>query len=247
MKRNPVPIVIVSLAVLVAAAGRAEEDTSAQALEILQKADVAIKAVERVRYQGRSEPSGVATSFVSAAEGESVLVGWSGTMPTFFWAHVSSTSADSDDPIELTGGGDGEMYFIIDHRTRKAYEDMDPAVMGSGARALQSFVMAEFVHDAPFDDELGADSLEYQGTESVEGTDCHKIHVSYGGGQQSTWFFSTDDFLPRRRVRQFNIPQQGDGAVVITLSKLEVNPTIDPKIFRLVLPEGYEQIDDFAP
>ena len=248
MKRALGIVMVPVLAVLVGAEGRAEEDSKAKALEILQKADAATRAVKSVRYRGHSQPSGVAERFFSAAEGEGIVMGWASGIPERFWAHVKTTRPRGDEPVELTGGGDGDSYFIIDHRSRKGYEDMDPAVMGSGARTLQSFVMAEFVDDAPFDDELGAEELEYQGIEVVEGIECHKIHITYRGGQQeSTWFFSTEDFLPRRSVRHFDIPQQGEGAVVMTVSKLEVDPVIDPKIFKLVLPDGYEQIDDFAP
>ena len=69
----------------------------------------------------------------------------------------------------------------------------------------------------------------------------------YAGGQgESTWFFSKDDLLPRRRIRHFSMPQ-GDGAIEINVAALETAPEADPALFKLALPEGYEQIDDFAP
>ena len=150
--------------------------------------------------------------------------------------------------MEVSGGSDGETYFLIDHLTQKAYRDFDPAVMGSGGQALGGIGMAEFVHPAPFDDEIHAESAELQGKETVAGVECHKIHVVYSGGRgESTWFFSTEDFLPRRRVRHFEIPQMGKGTLDITLTELEVDPEIGPDTFQMKLPEGYEQIDDFAP
>ena len=48
-------------------------------------------------------------------------------------------------------------------------------------------------------------------------------------------------------MRIFSIPEQGDGALEITVTKLEVNIEPEEDLFRLRLPEGYEQIDDFAP
>ena len=140
------------------------------------------------------------------------------------------------------------MYFLIDHTAKKAYEDMDPGVMGTTGRALQGAGMLEFVHNAPFDDELNADGVELQGEETVAGEPCYKIHVKYAGGQgESTWFFSKNDYLPRRRLRMISIPGQGDGTIDITITKLEVNFDPADDLFRLKLPEGYEQIDDFAP
>ncbi len=108
--------------------------------------------------------------------------------------------------------------------------------------------MAEVVHPRPSDDGIGADSAELQGTETVGGVECHKVHVVYSGGQgESTWFFSTEDYLPRRRVRHFNVPDQGEGTLEITITDLEIDPEVEPETFKMKLPEGYEKVDDFAP
>ena len=160
---------------------------------------------------------------------------------------LTTTQQGSDEPLELTGGGDGETFFLIDHLGKKAYEDFDPAVMGAGGNALNSITMAEFVHPAPFDDEINADTAELQGTEMVGGVECHKIHVIYSGGRgESTWFVSTEDFLPRRRIRYFTTPQ-GEGTLDITVTDLKVDPEVGPETFVMKLPEGYQKVDDFAP
>jgi len=219
-----------------------------EAIEVLKRVDAAVKAVHSVRCQVSTKPSGVAENFFAAAEGTSVMVGWTGTIPVKFYSHVKTKDPRSGEAVELSGGGDGEMYFLIDHATKRAYEDMDPGVMGSGARALRGVGLVEFVHDAPFDDELGAPSVTLGADEVVGGEACYQIHVSYGGGNgESTWFFSKKDYLPRRRVRHFNVPGQGEGTLEIDVSRLEVNIEPDDGLFRMTLPEGYEQIDDFAP
>jgi outer membrane lipoprotein-sorting protein len=226
----------------------AESDRSAEALEIVEKADAAIKKIGSVRLEARATPSGSAERFLSASEGTAVLVGWNGSTAERFYSHVTTKRQGTGETLELTGGGDGDNYFIIDHGAKQAYEDMDPAVLGSGRNALGVVGMIEFVHDSPFDDELNADKLELLGEEKVGDEECYKVRVVYAGGQgESTWFFSKSDFLPRRRVRKFDIPQQGEGALEITITKLEVDPKVDPGIFKLQLPEGYEQIDDFYP
>jgi outer membrane lipoprotein-sorting protein len=221
---------------------------SPEAIEILKKVDSAIKAVHSVSYDVATQSSGVAENFASSARGNSILVGWNGNTAERFYSHVETKKADTGETVELTAGGNGDMYFIIDHQTKKAYEDMDPGVVGSGGRALRSVGMIEFVHDAPFDDEIGAEEVELLEDETVDGEPCYQIHVSYGGGQgSSTWFFAKKDFLPRRRVRHFTIPGQGDGSIVIDVTNLETNIEPDESLFVLKLPEGYEQIDDFAP
>jgi outer membrane protein assembly factor BamB len=224
-----------------------DEDVS-EAIAILRKVDAAAKAVHGVQYKASVVPSGFATNFASAAEGEGIMFGWTGSTPERFWTRVETTRQGSDERVELEGGGNGDMFFLVDHQTKKAYYDMDPNVMGSGARALRGVGMIEFVHPAPFDDELNGDKTELLGTEKVHGEECYKIHVVYQGGQgTSTWFFSTKDYLPRRRIRQFTDPEQGEGALDITIAELTVDPEIDPSRFTLELPDGFEQIDDFAP
>jgi outer membrane lipoprotein-sorting protein len=225
-----------------------ESARSPAALEILKQVDAAIKAVHSVRYDATLQSSGAATRFAAPAEGSAVMVGWNRGMPEKFYANVKTRKEDSEEIVELTGGGNGDMYFLIDHGTKKAYEDMDPAVLGSASRALSNFGMIEYVHDAPFDHEIDAEGLELLGEETIDGEACYKVHVEYGAGRgESTWFFSKKDLLPRRRVQQFSIPGMGDGVIETQISRLEVNVEPDESLFRMELPEGYAQIDDFAP
>jgi outer membrane lipoprotein-sorting protein len=250
MKRLIVPLVLLLVASASLAGDEAAAEDSPDPIEILKKVDAAIKAVSAVSYTAKSTPSGIAVNFVSPAEGSAVLVGWNEAwgMPEKFRVHLETTPPGSDEQVELTGGGDGDMFFLIDHTSKKVYEDMDPNVLGSSGNTLQAFGMREFVHSHPFDDEIGAETVKYEGVETVGGEECHKIFIDYGqGGQKSTWLFGTSDYLPRRRVQHFTIPEQGDGTLAIEVTKLEINPEIDPSVFRLVRPEGFEQIDDFAP
>jgi outer membrane lipoprotein-sorting protein len=48
-------------------------------------------------------------------------------------------------------------------------------------------------------------------------------------------------------VQHFSFGEQGEGSLIIEVANLEVNPEIDAETFRMKLPKGYEQIDDFAP
>ena len=230
------------------AAEVAEAAEDSEAVKLLKKVDAAVKAVHGVRFKGTAKPTGVVTNFVSAAEGEATMYGWSGGRPEKFYGRVKTTKPGTGEAMELTGGGDGEMYYLVDHVAKKAYEDMDPDVMGSGRQALASIGIDEFVHPSPFVDEISAETVELQGTETVAGVECHKVHIVYSGRRgTSTWFFSTEDLLPRRRIRHFTIPQQGEGTLEITVSDLEIDPEVGPDRFRMKMPEGYEKIDDFAP
>jgi len=242
MKRTLLSLLIC----LLPAVAFAGEGDAPSANEVLQKADAAIKAVHAVSYKVKVEPGGSAVGLAPEAEGQGYMSGWDGAGPAKFYGRVKSTR--QGETVEVEGGGDGESYFLIDHTGKKAYEDIDPLVLGRSGNLLRGLGMAEYVHAAPFDDELRAERAELQGTEDVGGVLCHKVHVVYSGGVgESTWFFGVDDHLPRRRIRHFTNPEGEAGAVTITISDLSIDPKADPKLFKLSLPEGYEQIDDFAP
>ncbi len=236
------------------AAKEASANHSVEAVAILEKADTAAKAVGAVRFHSVTEPSGLVTNFIGAAEGTALISGWDELTqrPQHFRMDVTTTMPRAEEATKLSGGGNGESYFIVDHGTKKGYEDMDPGVLGSGGQALLSIAMSEFVRPDPYDNELGADSIELLPSAQVNGEDCYVIKVTYasgGGGAEvgSTWSFAQSDYLPRRRVRHFEIPQQGKGDLVVTLSKLEIDPKLDLELFEMTLPEGYEVVDDFAP
>lgn len=219
-----------------------------QAVTILEKVDSAIKAVTAVRYQGSTTATGAATRFAFDTEGEVAAEGWQHGMPAKFRTHVTTKQPDSEETVELTGGGNGDVFYLIDHSAKKAWADMDPGVMGSSGRAVRGFGMIEFLHDAPFDDELNAESVELLDEQEIGGVACYQIRVVYSGGAgESIWFFAKNDLLPRRRVMKIMDREQNEGTIENTITHLEVNPTLEAKVFDLRLPEGYEQIDDFAP
>lgn len=245
MNKALVGLLIVLFVAVCMAADEPAPTRSPQALEILQKVDQTIKAVSAVRYKVKSTPTGVATNFVAPGEGSVVLVGWNGQMPEKFL--IQAKGQREGKPVDVTGGGDGEGFYLIDHAGKKAYQDIDPAVMGSSRSTLFVLAMFEFVHDAPFDDELKADTVELVGTADVAGVECNEIRVVYAGGQGEThWFFAKSDSLPRRRVQKFTSPQ-GEGAIERTIVDLEVDPQLPEGLFAFKLPEGYQKIDDFAP
>ena len=241
----------VLLGLCLAVPAQAEEETngrkSPKAVEILKKAIAAAKEVHSVRYTIKTTAFGVASSFAPQLEGEAVLVGWNGTEPEKFFTRVK-TKSRSGEPVDVTAGGDSDMYFLIDHTSKKAYEDFDPDVMGSNASPVWIATMWEFVHDAPFDEQMEGETIGFEGEESVDGEDCYKIRLEdYGGRVESTWYFSKKDYLPRKRVQHYDFPSYGKGSIEISVSDLELEPELAADLFKMKLPDGYEQIDDFAP
>ncbi|MCP4245521.1 MAG: DUF2092 domain-containing protein [bacterium] len=226
----------------------APDGKSPEAVVILKKVDAAAKAVKAARYKASTKPEGAAVQFFPAAEGTVIHVGWTGSLPEKFHIQLESKTAQSEETRRVTCGGDGETFFLIDHQAKKAYEDMDPAVLGSASRMVRSFGMVEFVHPTPFSDELNAEKAVLLGTEKIDGQECDKVRVVYVGGQQeSTWFFSQKDHLPRRRIQHFRTPQGQAGTLTVDVTNLETDPKLDADTFKFKKPDGFELVDDFAP
>lgn len=223
----------------------AEDKSTAsdETTKILEKVDAAAKAVKAVKYDVVAKKSGGGQGF--ELKGRYIFTGLEGSEPKKFLVEIEVKALGSSETRKYTGGSDGENYFVIDHADKKAYVDIDPAVMGNRFRgAYRAGLMIEFVHDHPFSDEIKADSKTMKGTKTVGGVECYEIDIAYAaaGGPKATWCFSKKDFLPRKRV-----DASPRGNTEKTITNLVVDPKIDDATFKFKLPEGYTQVDDFAP
>jgi len=217
-------------------------------VEILKKVDAAAKAVKAVKYDVTYEQTG------GPGEGMKLKasithVGYVDGGPEKGFVEVEYTQPDSKEVRKLTSGTDGEMFYVIDHKAKKAYEDIDPAVVGSFRRTLLTGVMFEFIHPTPFSDEIKGKEQKLKGSKKINGEDCYEISVVYAVEQapKAVWCFSKKDFLPRQRIDSYSSPGRGTMTMTKTISKLTVDPKLGKDAFKLKLPKGYTKTDDFAP
>ena len=244
---------------LIPATVLAEETTGGQekkppdgpAVEILKKVDAAAKAVKAVKYDVAFDGVVGAQGQTRKIEGTVILSGCvKGTNnPEKSLIDIKVTPPGAAEAQHITMGGDGDMFFVIDHQNKKAYEDLDPAVIGSFAQYLRFVLMIEFIVDRPFSDEINGKSQELKGSKEINGVDCHEIHVVYAAdaAPQATWYFGKEDFLPRGRIDELTTPAGEKIVWKKMLANLETDPKLDDDVFKLKLPEGYTKTDDFAP
>ena len=216
-------------------------------VEILKKVDAAAKAVKVAKYKATVKGTGAFESRAATSEGTVVLSGWGGGGPKKFWVHAKTKRPGSSETTELTAGTDSEDYYLINHATKKAYVDIDPAVIGSSGRPLQALLTLEFVHPTPFSDEIDAKKQELKGSKTIGGEDCYEIHVTYANDQKAIWHFSKKDFLPRARLDLRSSPSGESGGQQKIMTDLEIEPKFENDPFKFKLPEGYTRTDDFAP
>ncbi len=218
-------------------------------LEIVKKVDEAAKAVNSVKYDVVWEGLEAAAARTPKVEASVIASGLINANPEKYFVDAKISFPGATEPIRVTCGTDNDMFWVIHHRTKIAYEDIDPAVMGNVYRLLQRALMIEYIHPTPFTDEINGRSRELKGSKTIDGEDCYEVEVVYAveRAPQATWYFSKKDFLPRGRIDTFapaGAPRQVWQKMV---SNLVANPKLDDSVFKLKLPEGYTKTDDFAP
>lgn len=215
--------------------------------EIMAKADAAMKNVELVSYNARYEATGWVKAFVPQVKGKVIQGPKSKYDLDQFFAEVKLKAYDSEDTIQCTIGSNGDSFFLIDPKTYTAYEDIDPAVLGSQSRNFQRVLLREFSSDEPFKDELKADSIEIIGTQVIDGQRCYNVFVKIEDHSDTVWSISQKDYLPRFVKRIHKSPEGEEGTTELTITQLVVNPKFSYDPFRLQVPHGYKKTDDFAP
>ncbi|MFH1416981.1 MAG: hypothetical protein ABII12_01655 [Planctomycetota bacterium] len=218
-------------------------------IEILKKADAACKAVKAVKYDLRYEVTLDGKPQIGKYEAKAIFSGFVDGASEKSLVDVKYSEPESKEVRHVTAGGDGEMFFVMDHKEKKAYEDMDPAVVGSFGRVLQGAAMIEFLFDEPFSDEINGKSRELKGSKEIAGEGCYVVYVVYQAEQapKTTWFFSKKDFLPRCRIDERTLRGGEKWVQKKTLSNVVADPRLDKDAFKLKLPKGYTKTDDFAP
>jgi len=249
---------ICTLTVLCSAIGpvRAQDDPAkkpggnADALDLLRKSQTALKKVEQVKYRGAFQGLGWVAEFVAQVEGATVMGRQSKYELDTFRSEVKLTPKGKTEPVEITVGSNGDVFFLIDPKTKTAYEDMDPAVLGSVGRDAQRLIMPVFGKADPYGKELDPESVELKGTETVGEVECQIVGIKGKEPPDLEWFIATTDYLPRRVRRLYpnqRDPQGPPGTTELTISDLVVNPKLDGDPFKLTVPEGFTKSDDFAP
>ncbi len=221
---------------------------SPEAIEILKKVDQATKNVKSVRYDAEFTPIGTTADQLPKVRGRVVAANADGTMSNRFVCHSRMKPPGSDGVQAYTVGSDGDIFYLIDESKKTVYADIDRQVLGRTGQLAAAINMREWAHPTPFADEIKAREVELQGLVKIGGVECYKIHVVYRGqGGEAVWYFSTKDHLPRRCDRVINFAPAAPGGTQLVLTNVVPNVKVDHDSFKLVIPDGFERTDRFAP
>ncbi|MHC4695925.1 MAG: hypothetical protein ACYTFA_04180 [Planctomycetota bacterium] len=142
--------------------GVASADDLTDATEILKKADAATMKVKSATYDVTFDGIGAAKGRTGKFNGTYTIDRWSGEKghPKRFHVKIKGRGPGSSKVHDIEAGYDGEMFFLVDHATKKAYEDIEYGVAGSAVPMLIAGVMAEFTLPRPFSSEINANKKE---------------------------------------------------------------------------------------
>ncbi len=220
-----------------------------KAVKILETADAATKACNKVHYKAKLTPSAQLASFVPPCEGEVWMAGKSKSqVDPFDKLRIQGKLKPGEGETELTlGCGDGK-YFAVDPKNKKVHVDITVNVWGAAARSLAGVAMREFCHPTPFSDELNGDVIELREKTKVGDEECDVIHIIYRDAQgEATWYFSTKDHLPRRVDRVIPIQGSAKETLTVELTGLTEDAKMPDDAFTPVVPEGYEKTEEPLP
>lgn len=195
-----------------------------------------------------------AVSMTASLEGTGALAGawpsWSGRAVVERVGGPNSTSTKIRIRGETAGPGrqPGKMGFAFDGETT-FFLHLGNKTLSVGDLKSDDEVWIRFYTDplityTEFQSEIDAPVVKFEGQVDVHDVLCNVVYVEYTAQPdtpKARWYFSVRDHLPRK-VERLRRTDSGEGAVVLTVTELTVNPRIEESEFRIALPEGFKKL-----
>jgi outer membrane lipoprotein-sorting protein len=230
-----------------AALGQEPDRQPGEVKAILKQAAEAMKQAKTVGYDAEYHGTEWAVNVVPAVTGRAVVGPRAEHDIDRFSCEVTIQASGSEEKSRYTAGCNGTEFYLLDQQKKTAYQDMDQAVLGSEGRNIMRVLLRDFAEPDPFADVLESGSAEMKPDAEVAGEACVVVFVKPKEGPETTWYFSKKDHLPRRVVRHYENREGEPGTTELTLTNLVVNPSFVRSPFELIVPDGYEKTDEFAP
>lgn len=219
------------------------------AAEILKRADAATKKLKSIRYKCEHKASGALENRLPPVSGTVVMAGDKNDLGLAkFRIEARTQLPGAKAPVVVTALSDGREFLFVDVDTRTLHAGATVEVLGPRGNSALFGVMRELFLPEPFKDELGARKLEFKGLDKIGNEECYKIHVSYKDeGSESNWWFSRNDFLPRRVERTMDIGNKQIGVSDLLLTDVAIDPKFVDDPFKLLISEEFIRSADPAP
>lgn len=214
--------------------------------EFFERAAAAVQAATSIAYRGRSfATGGLMGSMTPTIESEVQQIrAPGGAMPGWRLRVTGRSTPTKGDPMEF------DVAWLVS--TVEAVDHAGKAVAERGiseARRLKGYSignmgrMDDMSALRPFARELGATSYEIGASEEVGGVPCGVVTAVTGANARTTWWFGTEDHLPRRSKRLIPGGKGEDSFMVFEVSDLRLNQAGAgaARNLRVTVPEGYTE------
>lgn len=224
------------LVLAVAASAQDAPDVKA----ILKKVDETTKAVKAISYKATATGEGDLKDRLPKTEAV-IRMQAKGDKESDDFAplthmELSFTPPGASEPRKLIVVTDGTELIRINATDRKFARGKLPEAQRLMPEVTRFVTMIEFMHPTPFSDELNADTTKYEGKKSINGAECHVIHVVYSGGQgEARWYYGVQDNLPHR------VDRIAPAAWTLELAEVDAAPKLTPETFAVKPPEGFAE------
>ena len=127
--------------------------------------------------------------------------------------------------------------LVISAYDGKTAWSLNPFAMQTEPTAMSEEEQKEVAEEAVFEDPFidyqeKGHTVELEGKESIEGTECFKIKLTKKNGRISYYFFETENFVPIMSTRTINIGPEKGGVIETYMSDYqEVGDYIMPYSF----------------
>lgn len=217
-------------------------------MEIVKKADEATKELTEVSYDAEYFGEGAYAKRVPHVSGKAMLrEGKTSMLGALFGGsrqlvrfEGEFSPPDSSVKQAFLVASDGKRVYSLDP-AEKTYMSAELAAGGDILlRQGATLFMREYIHPTPFSDEINAMVQRYEGEKDIGGEPCHVIFVEYSRNQgQARWYFSKNDYLPRRVDRISKSREGKEAATVLSVSNLNIQPKLTSDLFAPIKPEGF--------
>lgn len=217
-------------------------------IELMRAADSAAFAVPAVEYDFIIEGTDDFAAIVPPFRGTVTAARTPGSdYPVMNVSFTPDTLEDGNILPDLTVACDGDSAWVLDRSAMV----LTRGSMESGASDILDFafyaLMIEFLVEGPFQSEISADSIAWEGVDSVSGVPCDVVFVVYEGSlEEVRWYIGQQDHLPRR-VERFGDYEDMTGSQILQISDLRIlDPAPEAASFRLEdIPAGV-QVEDYS-
>lgn len=222
-----------------------EPDRSPEAVAILESARDACLDTTSARYSFTVEGT-LMLRMVPRMTGRALLSRVVDTWDSMIFVHTEMGAAPgspSERPATYIVASDGTVITGVSDRTMLYYEgdtangaaDIIPSLGGNG-------LARPFIDKDPFKSELNATVLTHLGEYVADGHVCDLIEAHMPGQDPDRvrWAIDRETSLPRMQQAVYPGDEENDTLFTLTIDDLQVNEPVDPSMFYVEPPAGYE-------